>query len=184
MSNPASPGRVIGDLLSSAGSSVKRRLGKLAYCAGLGSYAKAERILVYSDLLSMFVSEDVTQKEKACNILLGYANSDNPVIQIIAFDLIIHYALVFPPLPSVAEMVCGKRKEHIDVVTFSWKRQGVNYSSLWLCYYDAALRCLSTHSNSDKNILACCKDVPDTRIVIECMFHNWNGGGTHVFSTW
>ncbi len=29
--------------------------------------------MVYSDLLSMFVSEDVTQKEKACNILLGYA---------------------------------------------------------------------------------------------------------------
>ncbi len=117
-----------------------------------------------------------------------FKSSGNPVIQIIAFDLIIHYGLVFSPLPSVAEMVCGKRKEHIDVVTFSWKRQGVDYSSLWLCYYNAALRCLSTRSNSDKSavvswfgklanvqtldfsqfeeILACCKYVTSSRTLL------------------
>ncbi len=45
-------------------------------------------------------------------------------------------------------MVCQKRNVHIDVVTFAWKRQGFEYDSLWLCYYNTAVRCFSMHPDS------------------------------------
>ncbi len=73
MSNLPGPGRLLGKLLSSAGSSLEQRLGKLAYRAGLGSLAKAETDLDHHNLWSMLEDEDMAQKEKACNILLGYA---------------------------------------------------------------------------------------------------------------
>ncbi len=65
-----------------------------------------------------------------------------------AFAGIVHFVIRFPSLRIVAEMICQKRNEHIDVVTFSWKRPGVEYDSLWLSYYNTALRCFSIHSNS------------------------------------
>ncbi len=71
MTNLPGPGRLLGKLLSSAGSTLERRLGKLAYRAGIGSLAKAEANL--NLLRSMLESKDMTQKEKACTTLLGYA---------------------------------------------------------------------------------------------------------------
>ncbi len=163
ISNLVGPGRLLGNLLSSAGSSLERRLGKLAYRLGLGSYAMAEAGLWNPGLLTMLQSEDMLRKEKACNILLGYAryvasafrsfvlslmplgSSNNPAIQFMAFIEIVRHAVLFPSLRSVAEIVCQKRSEHIDIVVSLWKRPGLDYGSLWLSYYNAALRCLSTH---------------------------------------
>ncbi len=65
-----------------------------------------------------------------------------------AFAKIVFFTIRFPSLRHIAEMVCRKRYAHIDVVTFSWKRRGVDRDSLWICYYNAALRCFSTHSGS------------------------------------
>jgi len=121
------PGRLLGNLMSSAGSSLERCLGKLAYRAGLGSYAKAEANLRKYNLCGMLRSEDMIQKEKACNILLGYASSYNPAVQLMAFYRIMVCTVLFPslPTPSVVEMVCRKRNEQIDLVTFSWNQPGL-----------------------------------------------------------
>ncbi len=73
MSNLVGPGRLLGKLFSNAGSSLERRLGKLAYRARLGSHAKAETDLSYYNMSPMLHGEDMILKEKACNILLGHA---------------------------------------------------------------------------------------------------------------
>ncbi len=70
---PPGPGRLLGNLYSSAGSFLERRLGKLAYRASLRSFAKAETDLENPNLWSMLNEENIKQKEKACNILLDYA---------------------------------------------------------------------------------------------------------------
>ncbi len=73
MSNLPGPGRLLGNLYSSAGSFLERRLGKLAYRASLKSLAKAKTDLDYSNLRAMLEANGMAQKEKACNIFLGYA---------------------------------------------------------------------------------------------------------------
>ncbi len=157
-----------------AGSFLEQRLGKLAYRAGLGSYAKAETDLANFNLWSMLKDDDMVENEKACNILLEYARYDTSLY--CSFRMITHVAgklkqschtnhspslksfttlYASPSLRSVAEMVCQKRNEHIDIVTFSWKRPGVEYdSSCWLSYYNAASRCFSMHSDSVMGTIA------------------------------
>ncbi len=73
MSNLPGPGRLLGNLYSSAGSSLERGLGKLAYHASLRNLAKAETDLAHQNLSSMLKGEDMKQKEKAYSMLLGYA---------------------------------------------------------------------------------------------------------------
>jgi len=196
MSNLVGPGRLLGNLFSSTGSSLERQLGKLAYRTGLGGYAKAEKDLALESMYSMVRSEDMVQKEKACSILLGHASSNNPAIQIMAFVSIVYYVVRSPALRNAAGIVCQKRNEHIDVVTFSWKRPGLDYDFLWLNYYNAAVRCFSTHPSSVINaienlglgpgdvrtsafsdfedVLACCRDKADTMIMVDCIHWNWD----------
>ncbi len=73
MSNIAGPGRLLGNLLSSTGLTLERRVGKLAYRAGLGAFSKAEEDLLKHRLKDMLVSEETVQQDKACSILFGYA---------------------------------------------------------------------------------------------------------------
>ncbi len=90
MSNLEGPGRLLGNLFSSAGSFLERRLGKLAYSVGSWSptdltyndvmsisegddMARAEIDLRLLNLLPMLRCKDITQKEKVCNIFLRYA---------------------------------------------------------------------------------------------------------------
>ncbi len=65
-----------------------------------------------------------------------------------AFVEIVYNFALEPSLPSIVEMVCQKREERIEIVTFSWKRPNFGYDSVWLHYYHAASRCLSMHSTS------------------------------------
>lgn len=158
--------------------------------------------MLYSNLNCMLISKDLTQKEKACDLLLGYAMSSNPAIQLMAFESIIRNAVLFPSLWSVVEILCRKRSERIEVITFSWKRPGINYSSVWLYYYNLASRCLSTLSSAVmdaiaglrsvrgywsidfscfEEVLSSCKDVPDTMLAIELIDIYWNGKGIDAY---
>jgi len=200
---PPGSGAPLGNLYSSAGSFLERRLGKLAYRASLKSLTKAETDLAFINLGPMLRSNDIAQNEKCCNILLCYASSHNPAIQVMAFAHIVLFFVRFPSLRRVAELICQKRNEHIDIVTFSWKRPGVEYSSLWLSYYNVALRGLSTHPSSVilavenlrrdpgdmrnltfsdvLDILACCRDKADITITVECFCQHWNGYGLDTY---
>lgn len=74
MSNLPGPGRLLGNLLSGAGSSLERRLGKIARRARSRSYAKASTVFLRFDTLrDMIFSEDAKQTEKVCEIFLKYA---------------------------------------------------------------------------------------------------------------
>lgn len=66
-------------IYSLAGSSLEQGLGKFAYRARLGSYAKAvATLLERRRITDMIRSEDMRENEKACKILLicaGYVGS-------------------------------------------------------------------------------------------------------------
>ncbi len=53
-----------------------------------------------------------------------------------------------PPFRVSSRWSAQKREEHIEIVTFSWKRPNFGYDSVWLHYYHTASRCLSMHSTS------------------------------------
>ncbi len=85
---------------------------------------------------------------------MSLESSNNPAIQLSAFIRIITFTVSFPSLRDIAEMVCQKRGDHIDIVTFSWNRPSATYSSSWLYHYNLASHCLSMHSSSVTNVLA------------------------------
>ncbi|KLO14325.1 hypothetical protein SCHPADRAFT_318869 [Schizopora paradoxa] len=70
MSNLVGPGRLLGNLYSKAGSSLERRLGKLAYRAGIGGHAKAEAYMLHGSLYLLIESDDPMKWEEACEMLL------------------------------------------------------------------------------------------------------------------
>ena len=80
-----------------------------------------------------------------------------------AFDKIICHAVHFPRLRHIVKMLCEKRNERIEAVTFSWKRPGVGYSSDWLFSYNLASRCLPTDSSPVMDAIAKLDPVRDNR---------------------
>lgn len=68
MSNLPGPGRLLGNIFSKAGSSLEHGLGKIAYRAGVGAYAKLEDLRQETHRHST-----QKQKERICETLLGYA---------------------------------------------------------------------------------------------------------------
>ncbi len=178
---PPGPGRVVGSLLSTAGSSLERGLGKLVYRAGLGTFLKAETDLS-DDSLLIRGRMGQEMNEKSCDILLSYARyrpsvppvvtslinyvskrSNNLTIQVMAFNFIIYNAVRFSSLRFTVEKFCQKRNEPVDVVAFLWKRPGMDYSAGWLYFYHMASRCLSTHSSPVLDILADLRDNRDAK---------------------
>lgn len=68
--------------------------------------------------------------------------SDNVDLQARAFKCITRYFILFPSdALSAFRDAFDRRKEISDVVTFSWKRSGVEYTIKWLCYYKMVSRC-------------------------------------------
>ncbi len=64
-----------------------------------------------------------------------------------AFDYIwLGHVIPRTLLRAIVERYCQKRNEPIEAVTFSWKRPGVDYSSVWLYRYNVVSRRLSAHS--------------------------------------
>ena len=76
-SNLPGPGRILGKIFSSAGSSLERRLETFAYRVGLGRYAKAELSLQNTGRSCLFIFEDTdeTSRGRICKTLLEYARS-------------------------------------------------------------------------------------------------------------
>ncbi|KLO06949.1 hypothetical protein SCHPADRAFT_909921 [Schizopora paradoxa] len=205
VSNLTGPGRIIGNALSSAGSSLERQLGTMAYRAGLGRYARAETSLQRTGPSSLFIYEDTDEKsrERVCKTLLEYASSTNLIIQLMAFRRIVYNAILYPPLRSAINNHRKKRGETPGLLTFSWKRPGVDYSSLWLYHYQLVSICLSPDSpimdsisnlecrieDTDRilhfshfiGVLRSCRSVPDSMLAIEFMDRFWSGGGLEEY---
>ncbi|KLO10505.1 hypothetical protein SCHPADRAFT_515012 [Schizopora paradoxa] len=145
MSNLEGAGRIIGNLYSRAGSSLEKGLGSLAYRARLGSYAKLKN----HSPLDVFDSEDTKEHEKACKILLNSARSHDLTEQLDAFKWIVDHSVRHPSkVRSAFRAVFEQRKEISDAITFSWRRQGIEYTTYWLFKHKLASRCLSTHESS------------------------------------
>ncbi|KLO08250.1 hypothetical protein SCHPADRAFT_894016 [Schizopora paradoxa] len=149
MSNLPGPGRLLGNLYSKAGSSLERRLGRFANREAIKEYNEA-LVMVQSGwkIDHLLCSEDSKEHEKACRNLLICAESNVIDTQIKAFELIIE-KFVFNPLKvrSTFRRVFKERREISDVITFSWKRPGVEYTTDWLYWYKLASRCLSPQSS-------------------------------------
>ncbi|KLO14326.1 hypothetical protein SCHPADRAFT_318909 [Schizopora paradoxa] len=144
MSNLVGPGRLLGKLYSRAGSSLERGIGKLAYRAGLGSQAKAESLLQgTSKITSLMMSDDADEHERACELLLPYASDAG--VQKMVFEEIVYQFCAYPiRLRDAFEKVFLKRKQRADIVVFSWKRSGAEYTPVWIHHYKLVSRCLST----------------------------------------
>ncbi|KLO10514.1 hypothetical protein SCHPADRAFT_906832 [Schizopora paradoxa] len=122
MSNLVGAGRVIGKLYSRAGSSFEKGLGRLAYSAGIGSFAKLHYIYVF------LASVDPNENEKGCELLLACARLDDVTVQIETFEEVVEHFVMYPlNVCSAFRRVFERRKEISDVTTFSWKRPGVEY---------------------------------------------------------
>lgn len=74
MSNLPGPGRILGNLLSLAGSSLERNLGRIVYRSHARRVAKAKKTLL---TLFVYSNDEVNEqrKEAICRILLAYARS-------------------------------------------------------------------------------------------------------------
>ncbi|KLO12555.1 hypothetical protein SCHPADRAFT_929149 [Schizopora paradoxa] len=201
VSNLPGPGRVIGNFFSKAGGTLERNLGRLAYSVGIGSYAKAE--VEFSLLHTFYLKwEKGTESEEICEMMLDYARSENPSIQFMAFEQIVNHILYsrHPERRYIFESCFRKRKELAEVVTFSWKRPGVEYSEGWLHVYKLASLCLLTDSNpvmdaistlaqkrdphglhaefsEFREILSSCRHLADDALALGFMNSNWEGEG-------
>ncbi|KLO18461.1 hypothetical protein SCHPADRAFT_955046 [Schizopora paradoxa] len=141
MSNLVGPGRILGKWYSKA---------------GIGSYAK----LVKGALDRMFQSENPKKHEKACEIMLTCAKSDDITVQLEAFVCIVWIFVLFPSKArSQFRKLFEGRNEISDVTVFSWKRPSVEYDIGWLYFYKLASRCLSTHQSSFLDVTAQFDDV-------------------------
>ncbi|KLO14319.1 hypothetical protein SCHPADRAFT_996667 [Schizopora paradoxa] len=198
-SNLVGAGRILGKMLSRSGTSLERYLGKLAYRAGLGSYAKAEESLKLAGPVDELMKSDSTTKiEQACSILLRYARSSNPAIQIMTFERIVYFYVHVPSrFCSAFKDYFEKKQEVIDVIPFSWKLPGVDYCLEWMYYYKLASRCLLNHSSSImeasiristshqlslgfsdfEEILANCRDATDLLLALRFIYRFWDGEG-------
>ncbi|KLO14308.1 hypothetical protein SCHPADRAFT_939611 [Schizopora paradoxa] len=147
MSNLPGPGRNLGNFYSWVGASLERRLTKRAEQAAVKKYGNVASVLK-SDwgIYDKFMSDDVKEHEKACEIVLICAESDDANLQVDAF-VKIERSFVLHPLKvrTAFQNVFERRKQIADVVTLSWKRPGGEYTVKWLFLYKLASRCLASH---------------------------------------
>ncbi|KLO10499.1 hypothetical protein SCHPADRAFT_906820 [Schizopora paradoxa] len=202
MSNLAGPGRILGNFYSRAGSALERRIAKWANRSASKEYEKAVAAQEGYDFTVMFFCEDPKEHERACEMLLVCAKSDEVEIQLKAFTDTIQYFLEFPSdALSAFRNVFKRRQEFSDVVTFSWKRPGVEYTMNWLCRYKMASRCLSSHDNlvieaaaklntdrfraldfsSFEEIFLCCSDSTDLLLSVRLIGSHWNQKGIEEY---
>ncbi|KLO10504.1 hypothetical protein SCHPADRAFT_514933 [Schizopora paradoxa] len=72
-SNLVGAGRILGNLYSRAGSSLEKRLGRIAYRAGIGSQAQTVAKL-QNNFHGTFNTADTNAHEEFCELLLTTAN--------------------------------------------------------------------------------------------------------------
>ncbi|KLO14314.1 hypothetical protein SCHPADRAFT_318584 [Schizopora paradoxa] len=199
MSNLAGPGRNLGNLYSWAGSSLERRLGKVVNRAAMREYDEAvRRLRMYSFLDKIFAGEDPNLHQGACEVLLICARSDDLSIQVEAFERIVwNFVWWTSKLRAAFTSVFKRRKEVSDIVTFSWRRPGIEYSFKWLLPYKQASLCLSSHLDSTielaaqlnkaryrdlkfshfEGLLLGCRNSVDTLFVTKFIDFHFNGKG-------
>ncbi|KLO17565.1 hypothetical protein SCHPADRAFT_160632 [Schizopora paradoxa] len=149
MSNLEGPGRIVGNLFSSAGVSLERYIKKTAHFLGLGSYTKALAALTDPRLnFALFFERDMRRKEGACALLLDFASSSNPAIQVLAFAKIISNTMFFPTFRSTIETFCQTRGKDLESIVLSWKQPDIHHGTAWLYLYTIASRCLDKRANA------------------------------------
>ncbi|KLO05796.1 hypothetical protein SCHPADRAFT_987560 [Schizopora paradoxa] len=152
MSNLPGPGRLLGNLYSRAGRALERRMRKWMN----REVEKATKMLQKNSfqLSMMFFAESLRERMKACEILLNCAKSDDVAIQVKAFEEIVCHFIEFSSNSSVHSAfrrVFEEHNESSDVITSSWKRPYIEYTSDWIYWYKLASRCLSRESNFFQN---------------------------------
>ncbi|KLO06009.1 hypothetical protein SCHPADRAFT_895822 [Schizopora paradoxa] len=155
MSNLPGPGRLLGNVYSKAGKALEKRIGRLVNRTAAKEYAQAVDLLLQPESLAspsigeMFASKDPGEHEKACTILLTCAKSNNLSIQVKSFASIVMNFVEHPTKVRTAfRSFLERRNELSDVIAFSWKRPGIEYSNSWLYWNRKASQCLSSHPNS------------------------------------
>ncbi|KLO10495.1 hypothetical protein SCHPADRAFT_999519 [Schizopora paradoxa] len=149
MSNLPGPGRLLGNFYSRAGRTLEKHLGRVVHRAAIKEYEQAVDVLKSDGTHRMLLGDEPKEHERACDVLLICARSDDVNIQVGAFEKIVRYFVYFPSkIRSAFRRVFERRSEISDVATFSWKRSGVEYSVKWLLWYKLASRCLSSHHSS------------------------------------
>ncbi|KLO10519.1 hypothetical protein SCHPADRAFT_906835 [Schizopora paradoxa] len=153
MSNLPGPGRLLGNFYSRAGRALEKRLGRIVNRAAIKEYEDAVDILLQrswnGSIHDMFDDDDPSENERACEILLVCAKSDDAAVQTMAFEKIVWYFVYWPSkVRSAFRRVFEQRNEISDVIAFSWRRPDIEYSLRWLFLYKLASRCLSSHQSS------------------------------------
>ncbi|KLO09391.1 hypothetical protein SCHPADRAFT_907787 [Schizopora paradoxa] len=196
--NRRGPGRTLDNGFRRLAFLLEVGVGKLAYHAGLGPYAKAERTLSIFDVDDL---SGVRVGEKECSLFLGNARSYNPAIQLMAFLAIICLVAASPSHRLTFRRCLGS-KYTAQTTIQSWKRHNIFYNRVWKRMHELVSRCLSCshESNSDimtsflelkrhgdwntrvdfsefAKILDRCKDIHDYSLTIEFMACGWNGEG-------
>ncbi len=70
-----------------------------------------------------------------------------------AFKKMLRHIVAYPSIQYNFEACCQKCNEPIEVVIFSWKRPGVDYTAEWIYLYNLASRFLSGCPNPVKDRL-------------------------------
>ncbi|KLO07296.1 hypothetical protein SCHPADRAFT_945392 [Schizopora paradoxa] len=158
--------------------------------------AKAEKPMAS---LSLWLFESQTcEKQRACEVLLHYAQSETPAIQCRAFCEIMNRVVRLPSLRRTFEDYCLSRGQSIKSTTSSWRRSGVRYDAEWEHFYCLVTLCLDTgplmdaavqlnlkyrNSNFDcfRSLLLCCREQPDALLALEFMNLFWNGNGAIIY---
>ncbi|KLO08245.1 hypothetical protein SCHPADRAFT_944605 [Schizopora paradoxa] len=193
MSNLPGPGRILGNFYSRAGRALEKHLGRIV---DRTSIIQA-KVVMYSisGTFGLFVSKNPKKHETGCEVLLACARSDEIRTQLDAFvEIVFYFAERTSEVHSAFNRVFERRNQISDVITFSWKRPGVEYSTEWLFWYKLASRCLSSHQSPVfeataqfngvqrqsldfshfEGLLLSCDAMADFILAVSCICNYWN----------
>ncbi|KLO18479.1 hypothetical protein SCHPADRAFT_936155 [Schizopora paradoxa] len=193
VSNLVGVGRVLGNLYSKLGSSLERRLGNYA----IRAYSRKQQALVLQvcEFELLLNNDESSLLEEAFATLLVSSRSKDTIAQMKTFETVVQIFVQNPSaLRNGFRTLFETRKEISELVTFSWKRPGVEYRIEWLYWYKLASRCLSSSPNSViesamqidatktrsldfshfEDILRNCSDIIDSLLALLLIDHYWD----------
>ncbi|KLO08246.1 hypothetical protein SCHPADRAFT_615251 [Schizopora paradoxa] len=169
MSNLPGPGRLLGNFYSFAGAVLERKFIKwvavMSRKPELKVYADAAELLKEGKWVRETMgSPQPRDNDMTCNVLLLGAQSLDIDLQIIAFQEIVHYTALYPYSARPAfDRIFARRKEIGDVVSFSWRRPDIRYSTNWRLWYKLASRCVSKHAPGTYSVVEAAAKLSDQK---------------------
>ncbi|KLO11017.1 hypothetical protein SCHPADRAFT_942415 [Schizopora paradoxa] len=204
-SNLEGPGRLLGNLYSRAGRVLEKNYYRLKNREVIKAYEDTVAVLRSGGIHGMIGSDDQQEHEKACEILLTCALSYDVRVQLDTFNLIGYLFITWPArFPSAFKRVFERENGLVDLVTFSWKRQSVEYTFEWLYWYKYASRCLKISTSGQsafiqaisqfegaterslgfkhfEALLLSCNDKADLAFSVDLFHEHWNLRGIEEY---